>query len=504
MIRELSTNQPIASGTVTLANMKISAVDGGAEPSGGAFVDFGVVDVLTGKLGCLLRITSVSNGATIQGIIKAAGTAETYDTEIVSNGAFETDPNVQWTIVSARCTLASVAGGQVSNCLEVTQVVAASQYIYQNFTGVVGALYNFSRYLKSGTAGNIDSNAGIASTNYASDKKNIAIASSGSWVQGTFYWTADVTGLSIALRKSIGAGTQLFDEVSLKKVLTPSTTGCTIVNSKGGVTYNWINKSSSFDYASATFTYEIYRIPPVVVATADVTQAHFHADLTTDNAFVELIGVDFTAYQTGKYLLGIYNKTGGYGMLGHISATAPAGETLATTGGPLNNGEQFTNPTFDSGDTGWLKETGWTIEDQGGGDYEGVANVNTNYAIYQNKLLTVGTLNKIACDQTSQTSGTGAFDFAATVGITILNGVASYSEYRTSLGISKAYGVLGRTAWVARIDSVSLKQVTDPPSTGARIVSTKGGATRAFYYKHASFNPNDTAGQTYKIYYLGD
>ena len=166
-------------------------------------------------------------------------------------------------------------------------------------------------------------------------------------------------------------------------------------------------------------------MPPVVVATADVTQANFHADLTTDNAFVELIGVDLTAYQTGKYLLGIYNKTDGYGMLGHISSVAPAGETL---------GAEIATGT-----------------------------------------LTIKNLYKITATEAN--------------------------HFFTGCAIGNYFNSLGTETCDA---NNKVKNVSDPPSTGARIVSTKGGAGRAWYYKYTSFNLNDKAGQTYKIYYLGD
>jgi hypothetical protein len=48
----------------------------------------------------------------------------------------------------------------------------------------------------------------------------------------------------------------------------------------------------------------------------------------------------------------------------------------------------------------------------------------------------------------------------------------------------------------------SFKQVTDPPSTGAKIVTTKGGSTRGWYHADTGFDPN--VGGTYKVYYVGD
>ena len=81
--------QPVATGTVTQANMRISAA------AGVSFVDFTAADVLTGKLGYLLKVRD-SAGRAIQGYIKAAGTSETTTDELItgwtnSSGApFET------------------------------------------------------------------------------------------------------------------------------------------------------------------------------------------------------------------------------------------------------------------------------------------------------------------------------------------------------------------------------------------------------------------------------
>ena len=67
------------SGSVTRANMKISAIDGTA------FVDFSAADVLTNYLGGKLTITD-SAGKKITGYIKAAGTGEMLSDELTHVG----------------------------------------------------------------------------------------------------------------------------------------------------------------------------------------------------------------------------------------------------------------------------------------------------------------------------------------------------------------------------------------------------------------------------------
>jgi len=241
----------VAGAAVTLANMRLSAV------AGTAFIDFSAADLLTDHIGKVLTIKD-SAGKVLIGYIKAAGTGETYE-EKMSNGGFDSD-TVGWTVLGGSCTLASIEGGQSGNCLELTWV-SGSSYVYQDFTGVVNALYIFSRYLKSGTSGDGSSNGGIYTTAAGAARKTTGvIASTGSWVVATLKWVATGTGLAVALVKAnTTPGTMLFDEVSLKKVLTPSATGVTIVSTPGGATYNWTYQETGFNYNDAgNYTYEIY------------------------------------------------------------------------------------------------------------------------------------------------------------------------------------------------------------------------------------------------------
>ncbi len=362
------------------------------------------------------------------------------------------------------------------------------------FSSPSGKLYKLGYDIKSRTTGSIanfpgGTTVGLYKSTVADGYVDYRTGLS-TWLVGMYYASLLFDGT--------------IDNVTVKQGLTPSATGCTIVNSKGGVTYNFAFKNASFNWNdTAGYTYKIWKstVAPVV-ATADVTQANFHADTTTDNAFVELVGVDLTAYQTGKYLLGVYNKTGGYGMLGHISATAPAGESLDT--------EFMTNSNFDLGDTGWDKETGYTIVDQGAGDYQGVGtNVGNGFELYKTKTTAVsGWLMKNSVVCSSFTDGSLA------AGINISGGTR-WGNTLTGTGTSDVYSTLYSTTHKGactsktagsdfKVSSISAKRVLDPPSTGAKIVSTKGGAGRTWFYKHASFNPNDAAGQTYAIIYIGD
>ena len=69
--------------------------------------------------------------------------------------------------------------------------------------------------------------------------------------------------------------------------------------------------------------------------------------------------------------------------------------------------EVLSNPSFTSGDTGWSKNSGWTIVDQGGGDYEGVATscVNHNVLYQQPTALQKGKTYRATYTVTNLTAG---------------------------------------------------------------------------------------------------
>ncbi len=432
---------------------------------------------LINSLGCLLKIKD-SSGNAIQGIIKAAGTGETLGNELLSG--FTNSSVIPYdTLTTLGLDISSAIKNPLGSASVGSNVFTGSRYlvkIVRTYTLIGG----------TDVSARIGGDEELSTPNVIFGTVNPAYAT---LIAGSRYFgyraISQVTNFSATGN-------------SVKQVLTPSATGVTIVNSKGGVTYNWINKSTLFNYTSATFTYEIFRLPPVVVATADVTQSNFHADLTTDNAFVELIGVDLTAYQTGKYLLGIYNKTGGYGMLGHISSVAPAGETFDSEGitiwtnGPNNLCEVFT-----------LNANGHDVDSAINSSVAGEFGVNQITAssgalFYYNLNITKvsGDLPNIYVSSLAQGGGTQHIS-----AYTLANGAnTKYFTLKADNLFLHHYGGLA-----FNFSSVNTcKRVLDPPSTGARILSTKGGAGRAWYYTHASFSVNDTAGQTYKIYYIGD
>jgi hypothetical protein len=236
----------VASGSVSQANMKLSTVNGTA------FVDFSSAGAFTAYAGCKLTVTD-STGDKLVGWIKAMGVAETLDSEIFTNGNFETgDPPTGWTgSGDPVAILSSVAdertGGSGSKCLNIA-TIAADKSATNNVSTVVGVLYKYSGWLKKITA--------TAMLNFYGDASYQS--TSLTWEEKSGYHTSKNT-LGVRLT-NLTAGDARFDDVSLKKVLTPSGTGATIVSAQGGATYNWTSIGASFTYNDAGgYTYTIER-----------------------------------------------------------------------------------------------------------------------------------------------------------------------------------------------------------------------------------------------------
>lgn len=157
------------------------------------------------------------NHGTIVGAVPALIPMLSGKEEMV-NGSFETDPNVEW--IPSNGTIASVAGGQSGNCLEIIRVSGNEQYARQTFSSplTVGKKYKVLWWIKSGTSGNEQSTlhitqSGVGSTVYY--ERN----TTASWAYYEAIFTADSNSVQIALSKdSATPGTMLFDQVSIQEV----------------------------------------------------------------------------------------------------------------------------------------------------------------------------------------------------------------------------------------------------------------------------------------------
>jgi hypothetical protein len=142
--------------------------------------------------------------------------AAAYGAEKVSNGGFGSD-TTGWTPTD--CTVASVAGGQAGNCLEVTRTGGTNQAAKSSYVSVTaGHAYRFSFYVKSGTAGDT---AFYARCYVGSATAQINGNSSGSWVQYSIDFISPATSAVATCdlyKYNATAGTMLFDSVSLTEI----------------------------------------------------------------------------------------------------------------------------------------------------------------------------------------------------------------------------------------------------------------------------------------------
>ena len=239
----------LASGSVTRANTKISAVDGTA------FVDFSTANVLTDYVPYKGKLTITdSTSKKLVGFIKAAGTGETYGPELVTNGDMEDgDPPSGWTY-DANTSASSVAGdtGQALKNVAVNPAYAHLMS-YQVLAGSAGQLIKAS----------MDGKA-VSSSSYFF----LTIGFSSILYQSTGYTSAFSTRTGYAVHTGSAdlrlrtytsrTGEGHFDNATAKQVLTPSATGVTITSTPDGSTFNWATKESEFRYNDASgYSYSI-------------------------------------------------------------------------------------------------------------------------------------------------------------------------------------------------------------------------------------------------------
>jgi parallel beta-helix repeat protein len=247
------TGTTAASGSVTQANMRLSLV------SGTSFVDFGTS--LSSYLGDQITITDHA-GKNLIGYLKAAGTGETYGAELLSNTDFATTTGVS---VWFNVTLASVAGGQSGNALQLTQTGGGFGQAYETFTTVNGGLYRGSVYMKFGTE------TSLMGWSFFTPGPGSAVrtqnAAPSTFTNFPLYFSAAGTSYLQAYTANTNATTSLFDTATVKQVLTPSTTGATITTTANGSTSGWTSEDVGFnrnDSGGYTYTVTAPGAPPNV------------------------------------------------------------------------------------------------------------------------------------------------------------------------------------------------------------------------------------------------
>ena len=448
-------------GSVTRANMKLSAVDGTA------FVDFSAADILTDHVANRAKLTLTdSAGKKLVGYIKAAGTGEMYGGELITNGNMEDgDPPTGWAAHN-NAVLDGVADertdGTGSQSLEVASGTTG-WYALQNKTTAIGGLYRNTYW------GKTISGSGFKGAFFGTGTLlNPSVTNSATWLNVVQYFVANSTNTLITASatgmSTSGGGTQRFDDFSVKQVLTPAVTGVTITSTADGSTFNWASKESGFNYNGASgYTYS------------------FDLDTFTD----------------GNHQIEIYDSAGRF-LRGVLKAQG-TGETFGS--------ELIVNGNMETGDppSNWTSSADAVLSS--------VADERTDGAGAKSLNIARGTNNLVA----SQSVTTTARALYKTVGwhrnVDQDTGVRFFIS-ATSTEVSSPYYI--DTSWAERVlfvnpggatlnialacastggksgrfDDISVKQVLTPSTTGATIVSAKGGTTYNFNHKDASFTYN--------------
>jgi hypothetical protein len=139
---------------------------------------------------------------------------EVTGSDLVGNGGFTSDAS-EW--IASASTLASVAGGQSGNCLEITNSGAASGSAYQDIVGLtIGETYQVLVYFKKGTGA-----SGAIKIGTTTDDDYYGIntgLTDVTWVKYQYDFTAETTTVRISLinESTIISETALFDSVSMK------------------------------------------------------------------------------------------------------------------------------------------------------------------------------------------------------------------------------------------------------------------------------------------------
>jgi hypothetical protein len=176
-------------------------------------------------------ITLTAGGKTLTGWGKAAGTGETLDTEIFASPTF--DATTGWTFIGS----CEISGGKFYIWGD-----GSNGYLTDVNVLTVGALYKNVPVISRNTATSLSILFGTAET------LSTGITSA------AVYKTAATN--RFFKYTQIGAGNVDIDSGSLKKVLTPSATGITIVSTQGGATQNWAS-DDGIDPDAASFTLTI-------------------------------------------------------------------------------------------------------------------------------------------------------------------------------------------------------------------------------------------------------
>lgn len=215
------------------------------------------------------RKIMVSDGTnTATGYIKAVGTSEVLGDELITNpgleGTYSSGLAPNWTRlgnspVSESATLrpgsAGISAQQVAN-----RTGASGGVLSNSFACVTGQLLKTAEWVKrSAGTGWVVAYLTQRFGSYLKITKNYSATDA--YTQSILYGTITADGdyvLELEAQSDAVEGTNagLIDDASVKRVLTPDSTGCTIASERGGSTQSWTS-NGGINPNAASFTVTI-------------------------------------------------------------------------------------------------------------------------------------------------------------------------------------------------------------------------------------------------------
>jgi hypothetical protein len=219
----------------TITGLRISAVDGTA------FIDNAGATIPTYADGNHQIEIYDSSNRMLKGVLKAAGSSETYtdmitgdDSTFASDTGFwtKTDASVSITSGVMRCVnTPSHNGIKKTGAAEV--YITTGKLYYYGFDLTV-SLRNCILYIGGGNDASIYYTTNGTKTGYLTGK-------SGSSGSGIYVYASGVSA------------TFDVDNLVVREITAPSSSGATIVSAKGGEVYNFSYKNASFTYNAARY-----------------------------------------------------------------------------------------------------------------------------------------------------------------------------------------------------------------------------------------------------------
>lgn len=150
------------------------------------------------------------------------------------------------------------------------------------------------------------------------------------------------------------------------------------------------------------------------------------------------------------------NLSGPITSVGNATTIAESNAHAAVT---LNQGaEKITNGNFDSGDTAWEKQSGWTIVDQGAGDYKAVATNAIDTSLYQAVTNVATRVYLFTYTITDYVAGSFKSVHAGVFG-TEHNADGTYTEIYVSAGTNSNTGIKTVGDSTFKVSSISFKEL---------------------------------------------